>query len=50
MARALHTNEEHIAIMEAIKEHDADKAEALAHEHIKNTIQNISENGLENIF
>lgn len=50
MIRASHTNEEHIAIFEAIREHDADKAENLAHEHIKNTIKNISENGLEKLL
>ncbi|WP_310605416.1 GntR family transcriptional regulator [Anaerosporobacter sp.] len=49
MPRAMHSNEEHIAIMEAIREHNADKAESLAHEHIKNTIQNISEKGLEKL-
>lgn len=50
MIRASHTNEEHIAIFEAIREHDADKAEYLAHEHIKNAIKNISENGLEKLL
>lgn len=48
--RALHSNAEHNAIVEAIKQRDEEKAEALAHEHIMNTIQNISEQGLENIL
>lgn len=50
MTRAIESNQEHMAILEAIKQHDADKAEELAKEHIRNTIQNISNQGLENII
>lgn len=50
MPRAIRSNEEHIAIMEAIKERNGDKAESLAHKHIMNTIQNISEKGLEKLL
>ncbi len=45
-SRALNSNKEHTAILEAIKQRDGDKAEQLAHEHIMNTIKNISERGL----
>lgn len=44
--RALDSNEEHTAILEAIRQRDADKAEMLAHEHIMRTIKNINEQGL----
>jgi DNA-binding GntR family transcriptional regulator len=44
--RATNSNKEHTALLEAIKQRDADKAEALAHEHIMSTIKNISEQGL----
>lgn len=44
--RAINSNKEHTAILEAIRQRDGDKAEGLAHEHIKNTIKNISERGL----
>ncbi len=40
-------NEEHKAILEAIREKDKEKAERLANAHMKNTIANISEQGLE---
>lgn len=40
--RASKANEEHSAILEAIRNHDADKAENLAHEHIIQTIYNIN--------
>lgn len=50
MSRALQTNEEHMAIMEAIKERNEDKAEELAHTHIRNTIKNISDKGLEKLL
>ncbi len=40
-------NEEHKAILEAIREKDRGKAERLANAHMKNTIANISEQGLE---
>jgi DNA-binding GntR family transcriptional regulator len=48
--RAAKTNEEHKKIVEALKEKNPDKAEALANEHIMNTIKNISDCGLENIL
>jgi DNA-binding GntR family transcriptional regulator len=44
--RATNSNKEHTAILEAIKQRDGEKAERLAHEHIMNTIKNISEQGL----
>jgi len=45
-SRATKSNAEHTAILNAIKERDADHAEELAHEHMMNTIKNISEQGL----
>lgn len=45
--RAMNSNKEHAAILEAIKDKDGDRAEMLAHEHIMNTIKNITEKGLE---
>lgn len=47
--RAVDSNMEHTAILEAIKERDGDKAEKLAHEHILNTMENINQRGLENL-
>ncbi len=44
--RVAKSNQEHAAILDAIKKRDGDLAESLAHEHIINTIQNISEHGL----
>ena len=44
--RAEQSRKEHAAIVEAIKKRDKDLAEALAHEHMINTIQNITEQGL----
>lgn len=44
--RATKSNEEHALILDAIKKRDGDLAEKLAHEHIMNTIQNISDQGL----
>ncbi len=44
--RAANSNKEHTAILEAIRQRDGEKAEFLAHEHIMNTIKNISEQGL----
>ncbi len=44
--RAANSNKEHTAILEAIRQRDGEKAELLAHEHIMNTIKNISEQGL----
>lgn len=45
-SRATKSNEEHAAILDAIKKRDGEMAEALAHEHMMNTIKNISEQGL----
>lgn len=45
-SRAAKSNKEHEAILDAIKKRDGDLAESLAHEHIMNTIRNISEQGL----
>lgn len=44
--RATKSNEEHALILEAIKKRDGNLAESLAHDHIMNTIKNISEQGL----
>ncbi len=44
--RASKANEEHAAILDAIKKRDGALAESLAHEHMLNTIKNISEQGL----
>ena len=44
------SNEEHKGIMEAIKVHDGDLAEELAHQHMINAYQNMTRNGLDNIF
>ncbi len=44
--RARKSNEEHGAILDAIKKRDADLAEKLAHEHIMSTIENLNRQGL----
>ncbi len=44
--RSKNSTEEHRAILEAIKERDADKAEMCAHTHVKSTIKNNREHGL----
>ncbi len=44
--RARKSNEEHAAILEALKKHDCDEAEKLAHEHIIQTIKNLMVQGL----
>lgn len=44
--RATKSNQEHALILEAIKKRDGELAEQLAHEHILNTIQNMTEQGL----
>lgn len=41
--RAMRTIKEHEAILEAIRKRDGDLAETLAHEHMMQTIKNISE-------
>lgn len=42
--------DEHEKIMEAIREKDGDKAEALANLHMKNAYANMLKNGLEKVF
>ena len=49
-SRSVTSTEEHRAIFEAIKEKDPDKAEALAKEHVKHTIERIQAYGLEKIL
>jgi DNA-binding GntR family transcriptional regulator len=44
--RALQSNEEHLAILEAMRKRDGDLAEKLAHEHIIHTIENMNKEGL----
>ena len=44
-SRSKNSTEEHRAILEAIKERDADKAEECAHNHVNSTIKNNHENG-----
>jgi DNA-binding GntR family transcriptional regulator len=45
-SRAAKSNKEHADIVDAIKKRDGQLAEALAHEHIINTIKNMDEQGL----
>lgn len=49
-SRSVTSTEEHRAIFEAIKEKDPEKAEALAKEHVKHTIESIQAYGLEKIL
>ncbi len=44
--RSKNSTEEHRAILEAIKERNADKAEECAHKHVLSTIKNNQEHGL----
>lgn len=44
--RALQSNVEHQAILDAIRQRDGDLAEKLAHEHIIRTIENMNREGL----
>lgn len=44
------SNDEHRQIMEAIKEKDGEKADALAHKHIINAYDNMVKNGLYQIY
>lgn len=44
------SNDEHREIMKAIKEHDADKAERLANQHMVNAYDNMVKNGLHEIY
>ena len=48
--RGPQSNLEHEQIMEAIKAGDADKAEALAHQHMINAYENIVKNGLHEAY
>ncbi|SFR75158.1 GntR family transcriptional regulator [Anaeromicropila populeti] len=50
MERAIESNQEHKAILEALKEKNCDKAEELAHQHLLNTMANIEKQGLENLI
>jgi len=45
--RAQQSNEEHMAILEAIRNRDADMAEKIAHEHIIHTIEKMNTEGME---
>ena len=45
-SRATKSNKEHAAILDAIKQRNGELAETLAHQHIMNTIKNISDQGL----
>ena len=44
--RSKNSTEEHRAILEAIKDRDANRAEECAHMHVKSTIKNNHDNGL----
>ncbi len=44
--RVADSNEEHSKILEALKLHDAELAETLAHEHVRNTMENMDNSGL----
>lgn len=48
--RAEKCNLEHKAILDAMKEHNPDKAEELAHRHILLTVENIEKQGLEKLL
>lgn len=48
--RSKASNEEHRKIMEAIKNHDADNAEKLAHQHVINAYENMVKNGLYEVY
>ena len=45
-SRSKNSTEEHRAILDAIKDRDAERAEASAHKHVLSTIKNNQENGL----
>ena len=46
--RAKESNEEHKRIVEALKAHDAEKAQQLANQHIMNTIHSYDRYGWDN--
>jgi DNA-binding GntR family transcriptional regulator len=48
--RAISSNDEHRRIVEALKVHDADKAEELANQHMMNTIKNMDNYGWDNLL
>ena len=48
--RAKHSIEEHKQIVDAIREHDGERADNLAHVHIANTIANLEKQDLTNIL
>lgn len=48
--RAIQSNKEHEAILDALKEHNPDKAEELAHKHMLCTVANIEKKGLEKML
>lgn len=48
--RAQMSNNEHRAIIDAIRQHDQEKAKDLANKHIMNTIKNIEEVGWDNVL
>ena len=50
LARTGHSNAEHRAIMEAIKAHDAERAEALTREHIERTLENLKQYDLDAVL
>ena len=49
-ARSTASNNEHRLIMEAIRAHNADLAEELAHQHMMNAYQNMLKNGLSEAY
>ncbi len=49
-SRSVTSTEEHRAIFEAIRYQDADRAEALAKDHVKHTIESIRAYGLDKIL
>ena len=49
-SRGTVSNEEHRAIMDAIRNHDPESAEKLANLHINNAYQNMVDNGLYNLY
>lgn len=48
--RSINCINEHNAIVEALKQRDADRAEELAQQHISSTILNINTKGMESFF
>lgn len=48
--RVIKSNNEHRQIVEALKEHDEDRAEKLANQHIRNAMANMDKYGWENLL